>query len=255
MSCTSGARQSGCSSPRPASARRSRSSNGGSASPCSSAPVAASPSPRSAPRYADVRAGHDRIEKGVAAAIAAGRGVTGTLAVGLEAPAVAELAASVFARFRAQHSGVEVAFRETGFTDPLDLLRDGEVDVAVTNAPVDEEGFEEGPEVYREPVVLAMARGHRLARRETVTLADLDGETAFRAGRRAAPYRREPDRTAATLLELMALIAAGEGICPLAAHAADYFARPSLAMVPFAPGSPPVKWVLCWRRGQRTARV
>ena len=211
--------------------------------------------PVGAALYADVRAGHDRIEKGVAAAIAAGRGVTGTLAVGLEAPAVAELAVGVFARFRERHRGVEVVFRETGFTDPLDLLRAGEVDVAVTNAPVEEEGLEEGPAVYREPVVLAMARGHHLAGRETVALADLDGETVFRAGRRAAPYRREPDRTAATLLDLMALIAAGEGICPLAAHAADYFARPSLAMVPFAPGSPPVRWVLCWRRGQCTARV
>ncbi|TWF78280.1 DNA-binding transcriptional LysR family regulator [Pseudonocardia hierapolitana] len=211
--------------------------------------------PVGAALYADVRAGHDRIEKGIAAAVAAGRGVTGTLAVGLEAPAVAELAADVFARFRARHPSVEVVFRETGFTDPLDLLRDGEVDVAVTNAPVDEGAFEEGPEVYREPVVLAVARGHRLADRETVALADLDGETVFRAGRRAAPYRRGPDRTAGTLLELMALIAAGEGVCPLAAHAADYFARPSLAMVPFEPGSPPVRWVLCWRRGQRTARV
>jgi DNA-binding transcriptional LysR family regulator len=211
--------------------------------------------PVGAALYTDVRAGHDRIQQGIAAALAAGRGVTGTLAVGLEAPAVAELAASVFARFRARHPAIELVFRETGFTDPLDLLRAGEVDVAVTNAPVDEEGFEEGPEVYREPVVLAVARGHRLAGRETVAQSDLDGETVFRAGRRAAPYRREPDRTAATLLELLARIAAGEGVCPLAAHAADYFARPSLAMVPFAPGSAPVSWVLCWRRGQRTARV
>jgi DNA-binding transcriptional LysR family regulator len=53
----------------------------------------------------------------------------------------------------------------------------------------------------------------------------------------------------------MTMIAAGEGVCPLAAHAADYFARPSLAMVAFEPGSPPVRWVLCWRHGQRTARV
>jgi len=211
--------------------------------------------PIGAALYTDVRAGHDRIEKGVAAALAAGRGVTGTLTVGLEAPAVAELAAEVFARFRARHPDVEVVFRETGFTDPLDLLRAGEVDVAVTNAPVDEEEFEEGPEVYREPVVLAMARGHHLAGRRTVGLTDLDGETVFRAGRRAAPYRREPDRTAATLLDLMALIARGEGVCPLAAHAADSFARPTLAMVPFIPGSPQVRWVLCWRRGRRTARV
>jgi len=211
--------------------------------------------PVGAALYADVRAGHDRIERGVAAALAAGRGVTGTLTVGLEAPAVAELAAPVFARFRAHNPGVEVAFRETGFVDPLDLLRTGEVDVAVTNAPVDEDGFEEGPLVYTEPVVLAVARDHRLARRPEVTLDDLDGEAVFRAGRRAAPYRREPEPHVATLSDLMARVAAGAGVCPLAAHAADYFARPSLAMVPFAAGLPPVRWVLCWRTGARTARV
>lgn len=211
--------------------------------------------PVGAALYADVRAGHDRIERGVAAAVAAGRGIVGTLGVGLEAPAVAELAAPVFARFRARNPGIEIVFRETGFADPLDLLRAGEVDVAVTNAPVDEDGIEEGPRVYTEPVVLAVPRGHRLADRAEVTLDDLDGETVFRAGRRAAPYRRTPDRTAATLLDLLARIAAGEGVCPLAAHAADYFARPTLAMVPFAAGAPPVRWALCWRRGGRTARV
>lgn len=212
--------------------------------------------PIGAALYADVRAGHDRIERGVAAAIAAGRGITGVLTVGLEAPAVAELAAPVFTRFRQNNPGVEIVFRETGFTDPLDLLRTGDVDVAVTNAPVDEAGFEEGPVLHTEPVVLAVARGHRLATRTAVTLDDLDGEVVFRAGRRAAPYRRDPEPpTPATLLDLMARVAAGEGVCPLAAHAADYFARPTLAMVPFAPGSPPVRWVLCWRTGARTARV
>ncbi len=211
--------------------------------------------PVGAALYADVRAGHDRIERGIAAAIAAGRGVTGTLTVGLEAPAVAELAAPVFERFRASNPGVEVTFRETGFVDPLDLLRTGEVDVAVTNAPVDEDGFEEGPLVYAEPVVLAVARDHPLAGGPAVTLDDLDGEPVFRAGRRAAPYRREPEPVAATLLDVLARVAAGEGVCPLAAHAADYFARPTLAMVPFAAGSPPVRWVLCWRAGAHTARV
>ena len=211
--------------------------------------------PVGAALYADVRAGHDRIERGIAAAIAAGRGVTGTLAVGLEAPAVAELAAPVFERFRASNPGVEVTFRETGFVDPLDLLRTCEIDVAVTNAPLDEDGFEEGPLVYSEPVVLAVARDHPLAGRPTVSLDDLDGEAVFRAGRRAAPYRREPEPVAATLLDVLARVAAREGVCPLAAHAADYFARPTLAMVPFAKGSPPVRWVLCWRSGARTARV
>lgn len=212
-------------------------------------------SPVGAALYADVRAGHDRIERGIAAAIATGRGVVGTLTVGLEAPAVAELAKPVFDRFRASNRGVTLVFRETGFADPLDLLRTGEVDVAVTNGPVDEDGFQEGPAVYTEPVVLAVGREHPLARRETVAVADLAGEIVFRAGRRAPPYRPEPDRTASTFLELLTVIAAGEGVAPLAAHAGDYFARPSLAMVPFEKGSPPVRWVLCWRRGHATARV
>ncbi|WP_395244489.1 LysR family transcriptional regulator [Agromyces sp. MMS24-K17] len=212
-------------------------------------------SPVGAALYADVRAGHDRIERGITAAIAAGRGVVGTLTVGLEAPAVAELAAPVFARFRASNPGIELVFRETGFTDPLDLLRTGEVDVAVTNAPVDEDGFQEGPAIYSEPMVLAVGREHRLADRETVAVADLADEVVFRAGRRAAPYRADPDRTASTFLELLTVIAAGDGVVPLAAHAGDYFARPSLAMVPFEEGSPPVRWVLCWRRGHATARV
>lgn len=211
--------------------------------------------PVGAALYADVRAGHDRIERGVAAAVAAGRGVEGSLTVGLEAPAVAELAAPVFDRFRAAHRGVELAFRETGFADPLDLLRTGDVDVVVTNAPVDEDGFEEGPLVYAEPVVLAVARDHRLAGRPAVTLDDLDGESVFRAGRRAAPYRGAREPHAATLLDVMARVAAGEGVCPLAAHAADYFTRPTLVMVPFVAGLPPVRWVLCWRAGGRTARV
>lgn len=211
--------------------------------------------PVGAALYADVRAGHDRITRGVNDVIAAGRGIAGVLTVGLEAPAVAELAAPVFSRFRQDNPGVEVVFRESGFTDPLDLLRDGHVDVSITNSPVEEDGLQEGPTVLIEPVVLAVSRSHRLAARTTVSLDDLRGETVFRAGRRQAPYRREPEPHVDTLLDLMTRIAAGDGICPLAAHAAAYFARPTLAMVPFTSDSPPVRWALCWRRGDLSARA
>lgn len=205
--------------------------------------------------YAELRAGHDRIERAVAAATAAGRGVEGVLRVGLEAPAVAELAADVFERFRRRHPTTEVTLREAGFTDPLALLRDREVDVSITNAPVEDDQLEEGPAIHVEPVVLAVASNHPLARRTTVALADLDDQVVFRAGRRAAAYRRGEERIAATLLELLAAVTAGVGVSPLAAHAAEYFARPGLAMIPFEAGTPPVRWVLCWRRGEQTERV
>lgn len=139
--------------------------------------------------------------------------------------------------------------------DPLDLLRAREVDVTVTNAPVDEDDLEQGPAVFVEPVVLAVARDHPLAGRKTVALADLAGSTVLRAGRRAAPYWDGSGSTPATWQELLATVAAGRGVSPLAAHAADYFARPTLVMVPFDDDAPPVRWVLCWRRGERTALI
>lgn len=205
--------------------------------------------------YADVRAGHDQIARAVAAATAAGRGLAGTLTVGLEAPALAELAEPAFARFRRNAPETELTFREAGFIDPLDLLRSREVEVTITNGPVIEHGFVEGPLVLSEPMVLAVARDHRLAGRSKVTPNDLHHETVFRAGRRPTPYRGGLERTAPTLLELFNRVAAGEGVCPLAAHAATYFARPTLTMIPFADGSPPARWVLCWRHGDLTARV
>lgn len=95
-----------------------------------------------------------------------------------------------------------------------------------TNAPLEEEALEQGPEVFVEPVVLAVARDHPLASRTTVGLADLAGQVVLRAGRRAAPYWDGSGSSPATWQEL-ATVAAGGGVSPLAAHAADYFARPS----------------------------
>lgn len=57
------------------------------------------------------------------------------------------------------------------------------------------------------------------------------------------PVRRGPG--AGTFQELLALVAAEKGVCPLAAHAATYFSHPKVAFVPFADG-PPVSWALVW---------
>lgn len=217
----------------------------------------------------EVRAGHERILAAVAAAVAAGRGVEGVLAVGLEAPAVADLVADRFAAFRRRHPGIRLDLREVGFVDPLAALHAGDVDVLVTNAPVDEPGLVAGPVVLREPAVLAVAAGDPLASRVEVTLDDLGGRTVLRAGRRTAPYWLDPpagwstaagvaiDRAPApaTFQDLLAAVARGAGVCPLAAHATAYFARPTLAFVPFDATAPPVEWCLTWRVGGESAMV
>ncbi|RZQ61215.1 LysR family transcriptional regulator [Amycolatopsis suaedae] len=213
----------------------------------------------------DLLPGYRAILAGIDRAVAAGRGVTGVLRAGFEAPGVADLVA--LDRFRARHPGCVLEIREVDFADPFAMLRDGEVDVLVTLLPVDEPGLTAGPAVYTEPMVLAVPARHRLAGRASVTLDDLAHDPVLRAAHPPRPYW-EPDdpwhtpggepvrrgEPVATFQELLASVAAGKGICPLAAHAAAYFARPTIAYVPFT-GAPSVHWGLVWRTAGETALV
>lgn len=215
---------------------------------------------------ADLGPAYQRIQAGVARAVAAGRGVDGVLRLGFEAPGVADLIHDRIARFRAAHPRCEVQIRELDFTDPFAMLRDGEVDLLVTLFPAAE--FTPGPVVHREPMVLAVSSRHPFARLESVSLEDLGRDTVLRAAHPPEPYWVDPARpwtTAGgqpvsrgepygTFQELLAAIAAGDGICPLAAHARDYFAHPRVAFVPFRDG-PPVEWGLVWSAAAETARV
>lgn len=218
---------------------------------------------------ADVRAGHELVLAGVAAAVAAGRGVDGVLSVGLEAPAVADLVVEVLDLFRRRHPGMQVRVLEAEFLDPLQSLRAGEVDVLVTNSPVDESDLVAGPVVLREPAVLAVPAGHPFAARVEVSLDDLGGQVVLRAGRRAAPYWQHPPAEwttssgglvrrgtpVATFQDLLGAVARGEGVCPVAAHAATYFTRPTLAFVPFDQTAPPIEWCLTWRTSGASEQV
>jgi DNA-binding transcriptional LysR family regulator len=211
---------------------------------------------------ADLAPAVAQIEAGVARAVAAGRELGGELPVAFEAPGVAD----VIRPLLDAHGGVVV--REAGFTDVFAGLRAGEVDALVTLLPVAEPDLVVGPVVLVEPVVLAVAADHPFARRPDVGLDDLARDTVLRAARPAPPYWREPPEpwttpsgapvrrgpAFGTFQELLAAVAAGVGICPLAGHAAEYFARPSVRFVPFRDG-PPVSWALVRRAAGETARV
>jgi DNA-binding transcriptional LysR family regulator len=207
-----------------------------------------------------------QIDAGVARAVAAGRGLDGELAVAFEAPGVADLVRPLLDAYRRPDRSVAV--READFADVLGGLRAGEVDALVTLLPVDEPDLTAGPVVLTEPVVLAVASGHPFARRDHVTLEDLARDTVLRAAHPPEPYWRHPPApwttprgapitrgpVPGTFQELLAAVAAGAGVCPLAAHAADYFARPTVRFVPFR-DAPDVSWGLVWRTAGATARV
>jgi DNA-binding transcriptional LysR family regulator len=216
----------------------------------------------------DLAPAHRRIIDGVTRATDAGRGQGGSLRLAFEAPGVADLIAEVLDAYRSCSPDSDVQVREADFRDPFGLLRGGEVDALVTLLPVAELDLTTGPVVLTEPVVLAVPVRHPFARLDSVTLDDLARDTVFRAARPAPPYWVEPPqpwatpgghpvqrgRPLTTFQELLAVIAGGEGICPLAAHATQYFAHPKIAFVPFR-DAPHVEWALVWRRAGETGRV
>ncbi|SDM55293.1 LysR family transcriptional regulator [Allokutzneria albata] len=211
----------------------------------------------------DIRPAFEQLLAGIERAITAGRGIEGTLRLSFEAPALAELIALPLKAFRARYPACEIEIREAPFADPFAPLRSGEADVAVMLLPVTEDGLTTGPVVHTEPMVLAVAAGHPFARREFVTLEDLARDVVLRAAHPPPAYWSEttPEgkpitrgRAYGTFQELLLVIGAGEGICPLAAHAEQYFARPGIAFVPFR-DAPEAHWGLVWPTAGETGRV
>ncbi|WP_246258170.1 LysR family transcriptional regulator [Amycolatopsis anabasis] len=205
-----------------------------------------------------------RIQEGIDRAVTAARGVGGVLGVAFQAPPVADLVSGLLEEFSDRLPDCAVQVREADFADPFALLRDGEVDVLATLFPIDEPGLTTGPVVFTEPLVLAVSARHPFARKKSVSLEDLARDTVFRAAwpstgwddsfrtPKGSPVPR--GRAVATVQELFAAISASEGVCPVAAHAADYFARPNIVYVPIR-DAPPAEWGLVWRTAGETGRL
>ncbi len=83
-------------------------------------------------------------------------------------PAVARLAET----FRRDHPNVEIRIRETDLTDPTCGLRTGQVDVALTRGPFDENGLGVR-ELRADPVGAVLRADDPLADRAHLELADL----------------------------------------------------------------------------------
>ncbi|MCP2165746.1 DNA-binding transcriptional regulator, LysR family [Goodfellowiella coeruleoviolacea] len=106
---------------------------------------------------ADLRAGH-----------------TGRLRVGYFATAGAALVPPAVARFRAEYPKVQLELLLTEPVDPINELLAGRVDVAIT---VDGQGHQASPtslvHLLDDPYRVVLPRGHELARKRVLDLADL----------------------------------------------------------------------------------
>ncbi len=218
--------------------------------------------------HEEVRPAWQQITSAFERAVAAGRGLTGTLRVAFVGAAGGQLLVGAAELLRQRDPGCDVQLREAQMVDLMPWLRAGQVDVALGTFPVEESGIATGPVLVSEARLLAVPSGHPFARRESVSLEDLARvpllqlpgtlPDSLREDRtpRTTPSGRviEPGPSAATFNEMLTLVGAGHGVFPVGAQTRRYYLRPDVAYIPFS-DAPPLRWGLLWRADNSTARV
>jgi DNA-binding transcriptional LysR family regulator len=183
------------------------------------------------------------------------------LAIGFYGSAAGVLLPDVLGAFAERHPDTEVSVRELLFGS-LDDILEGKVDLAFTRLLPDQGGVE--VEVLtEEPRVVAVAAAHRLAGREVLAFADLRDESFIvnpavesegGPARWLAEQRRHglPGRVAASsasIQEILALVAAGRGVCLVPAAVARLYPRADVKYLRIADADPAVV-SLAWARGE-----
>ncbi|MEU2021486.1 LysR family transcriptional regulator [Streptomyces sp. NPDC016469] len=212
-------------------------------------------------------AGYQQIKEALSAAAAAGRGVTGELDVAYSAAWCGTLVVAAADAFRARHPNCRVRIHESPLLDPLVPLRNGTHDIQLIELPIDEPDIVNGPVLFSEPRALVVPAGHPFAQQDTVSLEDLaesplitvTGQPQYflehhypRRTPKGRPIPRGPSTTA--WQEVLALVAAGKGVSPTCARAAQYYSRPDVVYVPFH-DAPLVDYGLLWAATNSTPTV
>ncbi|GAA1157301.1 LysR family transcriptional regulator [Kribbella jejuensis] len=137
--------------------------------------------------------------------------------------------------FQARHPDVVVDVQRMEWDDQALMLLDGRVDVGYVRLPVHETGLRVTP-LFTEPLMVALPADHRLAGKEEVSEADLDGEPViWHADPGTQPTRRpHPDSglRARGVEEKLEHVAAGRGISFVARSETVFYSRPDISYVP-----------------------
>ncbi|MFJ3304074.1 LysR family transcriptional regulator [Streptomyces sp. NPDC086549] len=167
------------------------------------------------------------------------------LVVGFRAGVVVTRAVRAFG---AAHPDVEVKARRVEWDDQERLILDGTVDLAYVRRPVREEGLILVP-LYGEARMAMLPADHRLAGKQELALADLEGEQWLRYS-----DPRPDDLPIRTIEEKFECVAAGTGITLVPASVAEQYSRSDITYVPVRDAEPD-EVLLAWEKGRRSPLV
>jgi DNA-binding transcriptional LysR family regulator len=191
-----------------------------------------------------------------------------TLVVGMStSPGRGGLLPAIRSRFTAGHPDATVELRQVSWADPTAGLADGATDVAFVWLPLADPGRYRWTVVAREPLLVAMHAGHRLAGREVIDFAELLDEPFLALPESARPLRDywlaldarggRPPRIGAEINstdETYEALLDGRGICLVAAGNTPLIALDGVVTRQVR-GVTPSTLVLAWRAGDRRPLV
>ena len=194
----------------------------------------------------------------IAAATRAREPFTGALRVGVIPTIAPYLLPEVMPAIRAQYPKLSLVFREEKTADIVRDLAEGTLDAGLLALEADV-GEVARAEVAEDPFVVAMPKGHPLARKRRLTVSDLEGERVllldeghcFRNQALALCTRAKADETsfrATSLATLAQMVSSGAGITLLPALAVPVEnRRGQLEIRPFVKPTPHRTIALVWR--------
>ena len=203
-----------------------------------------------------------RADHAAAVAVAVGSGKQGSLRLSLTRSLTGGIAGAIADTFRSHYPDVDLDLNVGNTMLHVEQLHAGAIDVGFVRPPLGDPGLEE-LELAREPLVCVLPKGHRLARRTTVTREDIadeplvwwpeeHGPGAWREIRAdvygEAPWRPisrvEPEEE-----RIVSAVAEGAGISFIMLERSKSLRVPGAVYRRFAVPEPTMGIALAWRRG------
>jgi DNA-binding transcriptional LysR family regulator len=220
---------------------------------------------------ADVRPAYDQLTGVLERASVAARSLEGTLRLGLlSGPSGGAHLVEIIGAFEALHAECKVEVVQLSWDDPFRPLRENDVELMASWIPLKQPDLVVGPILTRQPRVLAVARDHPLAERDSVDLEELADYRAPRfegwpreLNEAVFPFRTPSGRPIPgsrfhvgerALLDLSVRIAREEFVFATVASAVPYMRDLDLVFVPLR-GMPQLRSALVWRRGVRDPKL
>jgi DNA-binding transcriptional LysR family regulator len=220
---------------------------------------------------ADVRPAYDQLTGVLERTNAAARSLEGTLRLGLlSGPAGGAHLVEIIAAFEALHPECKVEVVQLSWDDPLRPLRENDVELMASWIPLKQPDLVVGPILTRQPRVLAVARDHPLAERDSVGLEELADQRVARIegwpkelNEAVVPFRAPSGRPIpgspfhvgeSAFLDLSVRITRGEFVFATVVSAVPYMGELDLVFVPMT-GMPRLRSALVWRRPARDPKL